>query len=132
MLQKGVYPYEYIDYWEKCNETSLPEKEDFYSHLNMEYIVTDADYVHSKRVCRGFKIRHLGDYHNLYVQSNTLLLADVFGNFQNMYLGIYELDPDFISTSRLAWQTALKKTKIKLNLLRDINMLLMVEKGIGI
>ena len=61
----------------------------------MEYIVTDADYIHSKRVCKDFKIRHLGDYHNLHVQSNTLLLADVFGNFQNMYLGIYELDPDF-------------------------------------
>ena len=68
----------------------------------MGYIVTDADYAHLKRVCKGFKIRHLGDYHNLYVQSNTILLADVFGNFENMYLGIYELDPDFLSTSGLA------------------------------
>ena len=104
MLQKGVYPSEYIDYWEKRYETSLPGgKEDFYSHLNMGYIVTDADYVHLKRVCKGFKVRHLGDYHNLNVQSNTILLADVFGNFENMYLGIYELDPDFLSTSGLAW-----------------------------
>ena len=65
--------------WEKFGETSLPEKEDFYSHLNMEDI-TDADYGHTKRVCKDFEIKKLGEYHDLYVQSNTLL-ADVFENF---------------------------------------------------
>ena len=69
-----------MDDWEKLNETSLPEKEDFYSHLNMEDI-TNADYVHRKRVCKNFKIKSLGEYDDLYVQSNTLLLADVFENF---------------------------------------------------
>ena len=54
LLQKGVYPYEYMDYWEKFNETSLPEKECFYIDLNMEYI-TDADYTHAKRVVRILK-----------------------------------------------------------------------------
>ena len=63
LLRKGVYPYEYMEDWQKFNETSLPEKEYFYSHLNMEDI-TDADYAHSKRVCKGFKIKNLGEYHD--------------------------------------------------------------------
>ena len=66
--------------WEKFNGTSLPEKEDFYSHLNMEDI-TDADYVHAKRVCKDIEIKNLGKYHDLYVQNDTLLLAGVFENF---------------------------------------------------
>ena len=77
LLQKGFYPYEYMYDWEKFNETSLPEKEDFYSHLDIDDI-TDADYAHVKRVCKDFKIRNLGDDHDLYAQSDTLLFADVF------------------------------------------------------
>ena len=73
-MRKVVYPYEYIDDWGKFNETSLPEKDDFYSRLNMEDI-TDADYVHEKRVCKDFEIINLGEYHDLYVQSDTLLLV---------------------------------------------------------
>ena len=68
-------------------------KEDFYSHLNMEDI-TDADYAHIKRVCKDSEIKNLGEYHDLYLQSGTLLLADLFENFRNMCLEIYELDPD--------------------------------------
>ena len=64
MLRKGVYPYEYMDDWEKFKETSLPEKEDFYSHLNMEDI-NDANYAHAERVCKDFEIKDLGKYHNL-------------------------------------------------------------------
>ena len=74
-----------MDDWETFNEASLPEKEDFYSRLNMED-TTDADYVHPKRVCKDFEIKNLGEYHNLYVQSDTLFLADVFKNFQNNVL----------------------------------------------
>ena len=77
---------------EKFNETSLPEKEDFYSHLNMENIA-DTDYAHAKRVCNNFEIKKFGEYHVLYVKSNTLLSTDVFESFRNMYLEIYELDP---------------------------------------
>ena len=73
-MRKVVYPHEYIDDWGKFNETSLPEKDDFYSRLNMEDI-TDADYVHEKRVCKDFEIINLGEYHDLYVQSDTLLLV---------------------------------------------------------
>ena len=72
LLQKSVYPYEYMDNWEKFNKTLLPEKEDFYSHLNMEDI-TDADYTHVKIVFAKILEKNLGEYHDLYVQSKTLL-----------------------------------------------------------
>ena len=129
LLQKGVYPHEYLDNWEKFNEISLPEK-DFYSHLNMEDI-TDADCVHAKGILKDFEITNLGEYHDLYVQIDTLLLPDVFENCRNMCLKIYELDPaNFLSVPGLVWQAALKKTKVKLDLLSDIGMLLVVEKCI--
>ena len=118
-----------MDDWEKFNETSLREKEDFYGHLNMEDI-TDADYVQAKKVCKDFEIKNLGEY-DLYVQSDTLLLADVLENFRNMCLKIYELDPaKFLSAPGLVWQVALIKTKVKLYILTDTDMMLMVEKGI--
>ena len=89
MLRKGVYPYEYMDDWEKFNETTLPEKEDVYSNLNMEDI-TDKDYMHGKRVFKDFEIKNLGEYHDLYLKSDTLLLADVFESFRKMCLKIYQ------------------------------------------
>ena len=106
-----------------------PEK-DFYSYLNMEDI-TDADYVHTKRVFKDFKTKNLREYHDLYVQRNTLFLADVFEKFQSMFLEMYQLDPVlFLTAPGLAGKAALKKNKLKLDLLTNINMLLMVEKGI--
>ena len=88
--------------------------------------------MHAKRVCKDFEIKDLGDYHDLYLQSDTLLLADVFENSRNMCLEIYKLDlAKFFSALRHAWQAALKKTKVKLDFLADIDMLLMVEKGVG-
>ena len=102
LLRKGVYPYEYIDDWEKFNETTLPEKEEFYSNLNIEDI-TDADYIHAKRVCKDFEIKNLGEYHDFYLKSDTLLLADVFKNVGKMCLKIYHLDPvKFLSVAGLA------------------------------
>ena len=122
LLKKGVYPYEYMHEWEKFNEITLPEKEEFYSNLNMD--ITDADYMHGKRVCKDFEIKHLGEYHDLYLKSETLLLVDVFKNFRKMCLKIYELDPvKFLSASGLAWQAALKETDVKLELLNDNDML---------
>ena len=91
-LQKSVYVYESMDDWEKINETSLPKKEGFYSNLNMENI-NDADSKHSKKGCKDFEIKYLGEYDDLYVQDDTLLLADVFENFGNVCLEIYELSP---------------------------------------
>ena len=92
LLRKGVYPYEYMDSWERFNETSLPDKKAFYSELNLEDI-TDKDYAHAQKVFKELKLKNLGDYHDLYVQSDTLLLADVFENFRNKCIEIYELDP---------------------------------------
>ena len=91
LLQKDFYPYEYMDDWEKLNEKSLLQKEAFYSHLNMEDI-TDADYAQTKRICKDFKIKKFGESHDLYVQSDTLLLADLFGNLQNMCLSSFKKD----------------------------------------
>ena len=130
MLRKGVYPNEYMDNWERFNETSLPSKESFYSNLNIEDI-DDIDYRHGNNVFNKFKSNNLGDYHELYVQSDTLLLADVFENFRDMCLKEYELNPShFLSLPGLAWQVCLKKTNIELELLTDYDMLLMVEEGI--
>ena len=130
LLRKGVYPYEYMDNRERFNETSLPNKESFYSNLDMENI-DDIDYTHGNNVFKIFKLKNLGEYHDLYVQSDTLLLADVFENFRNKGLEVYELDPaHFLSLPGLAWQACLKKTNIELELLTDYNMLLMVEEGI--
>ena len=130
LLTKGVYPYEYMDNWERFDETSLPDKESFYSSLNMEN-TDDVDYGHGNNVFKIFKLKNLGEYHDLYVQSDTLLLADIFENFRNMCIKVYELDPaHFLSLPGLAWQACLKKINVKLELLTDYDMLLMVEEGI--
>ena len=128
LLRKGVYPYEYMDSWEKFDETALPPKKDFYSNLNLEDI-SDEDYAHAQKVWDIFKIKNLGEYHDLYVQSDTLLLADVYENFTNMCLKKYQLDPVyFVSAPGLAWQACLKKTGVELELLTGIDMLLMIEE----
>ena len=130
LFRKGVYHYEYIDSRERFNEESLPDKEAFNSKLNEEGI-TDKGYAHDQKVWEVFEIKNLGEYHDLYVQCGTLLLADVFENFRDKCIEIYELDPaHFLSAPGLAWQACLKKTGVKLELLTDIDMLLMVEKGI--
>ena len=108
LLRKGVCPYEHMDDWEKFNETLLPDKEDFYTHLNIEDI-TDVDYAHAKKVCKDFEINNLGEYHDLYLQSNTLLFADIFENFRNMSLEVYKLDPaKFLLVPGLVWEATLK------------------------
>ena len=130
LLRKSVYSYEYMDSWQRFDETSLPDKEAFYSNLNIEDI-TDVDYRHRKTAFEYLINKNLGDYHDLYVQSDTLLLADIFENFRNICIKVYELDPaHFLSAPGLAWQACLKKTEVKLELLTDADMLLMVEKGI--
>ena len=130
LLRKCVYPYEHMDNWERFNEMLLPSNESFYSKLNMENI-DDIDYRHGNNVFKRFKLKILGEYHDLYVQSDTLLLADVFENFRSKCLEVYELDPaHFLSLPGLAWQACLKKTNVKLELLTDYDMLLMVEEGI--
>ena len=82
LLRKGVYPYEYMDSWKRFKDESLPGKEYFYSELNKEH-VTDEDYAHAQKVWGTLNIKNLGEYHDLYVQLDTSLLADVFENFRD-------------------------------------------------
>ena len=93
--------------------------------------IDDIDYRHGNNVFKRFKLKHLGEYHDLYVQSDTLLSADVFENFRKTCLKVYELDPaHFLSLPGFSWQACLKKINVKLELLTDYDMLLMVEEGI--
>ena len=105
-------------------------KKAFNSELNLKDC-TDEDCTHYQKVFKESKLKNLGDYHDLYVQCDTLLLADIFENFRNKYIETYELDPaHFLSAPGLALQACLGKTGIKLELLTDHDMELMVEKGI--
>ena len=92
LSRKGVCPFEYMNSWERFDEIFLPDKEAFYSELNMEDI-SDVDFRHVKRVFKIFNNKNIGEYHDLYVQCDTLLYADVFENFRNKCFEIYELDP---------------------------------------
>ena len=125
LLRKGVYPYEYMDSWEKFNETSLTAKKDLYSELTLEDI-SEKDYEHAQKVFKEYST-DMGNYHDLYVQTDTLLLADVLKNLEKNALKYMDL---IVLDTWLAWQAYLKKTQLKLELLTDINMLLMLEKGI--
>ena len=100
-----------MDSWERFDETSLPDKEAFCSSLNMEDI-TDVDHRHAKRVFKSLNNKNLGHYHDLYIQSDTLFLVDVFKDFRNMCIKVYELNPaHFLSAQGLAWQACLKKNR---------------------
>ena len=123
LLRKGIYPYEDMDNWGKFDETTLPPKEAFYSNLNLENI-SDEDYEHAQKVWNISEIKNRGEYHDLHFQSDTLLLADVFENFRNKCIEIYELDPMyFVSAPGLAWQACLKMAEVKLELITDYDML---------
>ena len=130
LTRKGVYPYDYMDSPEKLKETELPPKEAFYSRLNDEGI-SDENYAHARKVWETFEMKNLEDYHNLYNRVDVLLLANVFENFRDIYIKNYKLDPTHYYTAPgLAWDATLKVTEAELQLLSDIDMLLIVEKGI--
>ena len=98
-----------MDSWEIFDDASLPDNEAFYSSLNTEDY-TDVDHRHAKRVFKSLNNKNYHDYHDFYVQSDTLLFADVFENFINKCIEIYELDPaHFLSAPGLAWKACLKK-----------------------
>ena len=120
----------YMSSWDKFKETKLPPKEAFHSNLNMSDI-SKYDYEHAQKVWKEFKLKNLGEYHNLYLKTDTLLLSNVFEAFRNNCLEYYKLDPaHFFSSPGLFWQASLKKTGVKLELLTDPDILLMLEKGI--
>ena len=130
LKQKGFYPYEYMDSEEKFNDTKIPPREAFYSKLSGRGI-TEKDYKHAWNVWNSFKMKTFKEYHELYNITDVLLLADVFENFRDICLKNYGLDPVYYFTAPgLAWDACLKITDIDLELLSDVNMLLMFEKGI--
>ena len=130
LTRKGVYPYDYVTSIDKLKETKLPSKEDFYSKLYDEEI-SDEDYQHAIKVWNTFNRQTLQDYHDLYLKTDVLLLADVLENFRKTCLHHYKLDPcHYYTAPGLAWDACLKETKQELELLKDYDMLMMFEQGI--
>ena len=130
LLRKGVFPYDWFDNFNKLSANHLPPKEAFHSILNDSHISIE-DYQHAQRVWDIFDMKTMRDYHDLYLKSDVLLLSDVFENFRDVCLDNYHLDPAFYYTAPgLAWDACLKIIKVELELLKDYDMLMMVEKGI--
>ena len=128
-LRKGVYPYDYMDSPEKLSETQLPPKSAWYSKLNKKDI-TDEDYNHAQEIWKEFGMTTMKDYHDLYLELDVLLLADVFENFREVCLDNYKLDPAwYLTAPGLSWDAMLRVTGIKLELLTDSDLLMMFEKG---
>ena len=129
MKQKGIYPYDYMDRFDRFNETQLPKKQDFHSILNNENI-SDEQYEHCQNVWKTFNLNTMGDYHDLYLKSDILLSADVFENFRKTCLQYYKLDPcHYFTSPGLSWDSMLKMTNIKLELMTDIDMFQFIESG---
>ena len=128
--RKGVYPYDYMSDAAKFEEERLPSRNEFYNRLNNEQISIE-DYTHAQNIWEKFRIKNLGEYHDLYLKMDVLLLADVFENFRDLILNSYKLDPaHYITAPGLSWDAMLRMTKVTLELLTDLDMHLMVEKGI--
>ena len=126
--RKGVYPYEFMDGFEKF-EKKLPKKTAFFSRLN-QVKVKDEDFQHAQKVWKEFEMKNMGDYHDLYLKTDVLLLADVMESFRKLCEENYELDPaHFFTAPGMAWDAMLKMTGVKLELLEDVDQLLMIEKG---
>ena len=107
-VKKGVYSYEYVNSWDRFNETQLPPIDAFYSNLNMS-LISEEDYQHAQRVWKEFGIHNLGDYHDLYLRTDVVLLASVFEAFRDTCLRHYKLDPvHFYTSPGLAWKACLK------------------------
>ena len=130
LTDKGVYPYDYFTDFTKFNETSLPKIEDFYSKLTEEGI-KQSEYDRANKIWEHFKIQNLGQYHDLYLQTDVLLLTDVFENFRKTCLVDYGLDPaHYITLPNFSWDAMLLKTGIELELIHDEDIYKMVENGL--
>ena len=128
LIRKGIYSYEYMDSWDRFKETKLPPKDSFYSALSMSG-VSETDHAHARKVWREFGINNMGEYRDLYLKTDVILLANVFKAFGNVCLNNYGLDPaHFYTAPGLAWKACLKKTGIRLELLLDPDMLLCLRE----
>ena len=122
LLHKGVYPYEYMDSWKRFADA-------FYSKLSDEHI-SEEDYEHVQKVWESFVCKNMGDYHDLYLRTDVLLLADVFETFRKTCQRQYGLDPaNYYTSPGLYWDALLKKTGVELELLTNYDQHPFVEKG---
>ena len=130
LTEKGVFPYDYMNSFDKFNDEHLPSKEQFYSRLTEEDITND-DYNKAKQIWQHFGIKSMGDYHDLYLKTDVLLLTDVFENFRDMCLSYYGLDPVYYYTlPNFAFDAMLKLTGIEIDLVYDQEMYEMIEAGL--
>lgn len=130
LRRKGIYPYDYIDAISKYNENRLPPKYCFYNSLTCEHI-SDDEYNHAQYIWQTFNIKSLGEYTDLYLKTDVLLLSDVFEKFRQTCLHHYQLDPAYyITAPSLSWDAMLLYTGIKLELINDVEIYEFLEKGI--
>ena len=130
LVRKGVYSYDYMNNFERLNELELSPIEEFYSRLN-DSNVSAQDYEHAQKVWKHFNIKNMGEYQNLYLKTDVILLADIFENFRDVCNENYKLDPAWYYTSPgLSWDSLLEKTEMTLDLLSDVDMFLFIENGI--
>ncbi|XP_066585160.1 uncharacterized protein [Prorops nasuta] len=130
LTRKGIFPYDYIDSISRLGETTLPPRELFYNRLSDSHITEEA-YNHAKDIWTKFKIQSLGEYSDLYLKTDVLLLADIFENFRDSCMVNYNLDPaHYYTLPGFTWDAMLKHTGIKLELFTDVDMLLFIERGI--
>ena len=130
MMEKGVYPYDYMDSFRRFDETSLPNREDFYSQLYDEDI-SEGQYKHSQKVWDSLRLKNLGEYHDLCLKTDVRLLTDVFRTFRDTCLHQYTLDPGhYMSSPGLSWDAMFKMTKINLDLFSEVDMQLFIKKGL--
>ncbi|XP_018404604.1 PREDICTED: uncharacterized protein LOC108781186 [Cyphomyrmex costatus] len=129
LTRKGVFPYEYVDCVEKLNDTRLPPRESFQSSLTDD-TVSESDYAHAANVWKRFAVRTLGEYSDLYLKTDVLLLTDVFENFRESCVASYGLDPaHYYTLPGFTWDAMLKHTRVKFELLTDIDMVIFIERG---
>ena len=118
-----------MDSFEKFDQTELPTKDQFYSVLNDQHITND-EYDHARKIWKAFNIKTMGEYHDLYLKSDMLLLADVFENVRKTCVEYYKLDPcHYFTSPGLSWDAMLKMTNIKLELMTDVDMFQFIEQG---
>ena len=128
--QKGIFPYDYITEMSVLDEKSLPPHEKFYNKMNDENVSVD-NYNHAMNVWNSFNCQTIGDYSDLYLKSDVILLADIFENFRNTLMKTHDLDPaHYFTLPGYTWDCSLKYTGIELQLLTDIDMVMFIERGI--